>query len=169
MHVFSIIISSFFHRIYLQLQIPSAILIVYTFPSPATCDPNTKGSIFMTTNESERDRLCRLYIERHKEFEAAKKKRVTITILGFAVFYFYIFWSLGKPTGWFILLVAVIALLCSFGHFWLNLTIFGYLSRKGHEEAMRLESIRNQIKEIDRKDGVDRRSLQEIFEDGIPG
>lgn len=119
--------------------------------------------------ESERDRLCRLYIERDKEFEAAKAKRNIITILGFSVFYFCLFYSLNGSFGWHILLFAVIALVFAYGHFWINLTIFGYLFRKGHEEAMRLESIRNQIKEIDRKDGVDRRSLQEIFEDGIPG
>lgn len=105
-------------------------------------------------NETERDRLCRLYIERDKEFEAAKTKRSVITILGFAVFYFYLFWSLGKPTGWDILLVAVIALLCSFGHFWVNLTVFGYLSMKGREETEILDSIRRRIKELEIQDGT---------------
>lgn len=123
----------------------------------------------MTTNESERDRLCRLYIERDKEFESAKTKRTVITILGFAVAYFLILFNLEHPDGFAIFGTAAVALAFSGIHFWINAAVFGYLSRKGHEEAMRLESIRNQIKEIDRKDGVDRRSLQEIFEDGIPG
>ena len=123
----------------------------------------------MTTNESERDRLCRLYTERHKEFEAAKTKRAILTVFGFAVAYFLILFNLEHPKGLSILGTAAVSLFFSVIHVWINATVFGYLSRKGHEEAMRLESIRNQIKEIDRKDGVDRRSLQEIFEDGIPG
>ena len=108
----------------------------------------------MTTNESERDRLCRLYTERHKEFEAAKTKRTVITILGFAVAYFLILFNLEHPEGFAIFGTAAVALVFSGIHFWINAIVFGYLSMKGREETEILDSIRRRIKELEIQDGT---------------
>ena len=108
----------------------------------------------MTTNESERDRLCRLYIERDKEFESAKAKRSIFTILGYAVAFFLIFWAVCKPQGLDILGFLIAAIVISGIFFLVNATVFGYLSMKGREETEILDSIRRRIKELEIQDGT---------------
>lgn len=108
----------------------------------------------MTTNESERDRLCRLYTERHKEFEAAKTKRAILTVFGFAVAYFLILFNLEHPKGLSILGTAAVSLFFSVIHVWINAAVFGYLSVKGREETEILDSIRRRIKELEIQDGT---------------
>ena len=100
--------------------------------------------------QEELNRLCRLLYERGKEFEKAKGKRAIITVLGFAVFYFWCFSALeGMPTGIDIVAAIVGAIFVAGFHVLINAGIFGYLHRKGSEESEALESIRKRIRELE--------------------
>lgn len=94
-------------------------------------------------------RLCKLLREKDKEFEKAKAKRMGITIIGFAAFYFWCFSALeGMPTGVNVLIAIVGAIFAACFHVWINSLVFGYLFRKGREEADTLESIKKRIREL---------------------
>ena len=96
----------------------------------------------------EKKRLYRLLCEREKEFESAKLKRMIITIIGFAIFYFYVFYGLEKPTGIAILFCVLLSIVFATAHFFINATIFGALAQKGRAESDILENIRKEISNL---------------------
>ena len=73
-----------------------------------------------------------------------------LAILGFAVLYFVVLCSFGKPTGLNILIDIAIAIVLAGVHFWFNLFIFMPLFQKGREETERLDAIRKQISELEK-------------------
>ena len=96
----------------------------------------------------EKNRLYRLLNERDKQFEAAKLKRMIITIIGFAIFYFYVLYALEKPTGESIIFCLILSIVLSGVHFFVNAAIFGALAQKGREESEILENIRKEISKL---------------------
>ena len=98
----------------------------------------------------DKNELWKLYYERDKEFEAAKGKRCILTISLFAVFYCVVLYVLGQPKDWGgIVWMLLISIILAGIHFWINVTIFSYLSMKGREEAEILERIKRQINELE--------------------
>ena len=97
---------------------------------------------------AEINRLYRLYDQLDKQFEDAKMKRNILTILGFAVVFFWILCQRMTPSGWDILKVTVLALVWSGIHFFVNACIFGPLANKGRDEENRLKDIRKRISEL---------------------
>lgn len=97
----------------------------------------------------ERNRLYRLLYERDKEFEAAKLKRMIITIIGFAIFYFYVLYALEKPAGTDVIICLMLSIFFAGVHFFVNALIFGALAQKGREESEILENIRRKISNLD--------------------
>ena len=97
-----------------------------------------------------KNELWRLYCERDKEFEKAKGRRTIITILGFAIFYFAVLYSYGKPDS-LTDFGALLLLSIVFGgvHFWINAPIFVYLCNKGREETEILKSIKKRMDEAE--------------------
>ena len=106
----------------------------------------------MQDNDKKREeiiRLCKLLRETDKEFEKAKVKRLAITIIGFAAFYFWCISALeGMPTGVNVLFAIVGAIFVAGLHVWINSFVFAYLFRKGREETEALESIKKRIREL---------------------
>ena len=96
----------------------------------------------------EKNRLYRLLCEREKEFESAKLKRMIITIIGFAIFYFYVLYALEKPTGTPIIGCLILAIVFSAVHCFINAAIFGALAQKGRAESDILENIRKEISNL---------------------
>ena len=78
-------------------------------------------------------------------------KRNILTILGFAVVFFWILCQLMSPSGWDILIAAVFALIWSGIHFLVNACIFSPIASKGRDEADRLRDIRKQISELEKE------------------
>ena len=103
------------------------------------------------STRAEIDRLYRLYYQLDEEFESAKMKRNILTILGFAVVFFWILWQLMSPSGWDILKAAVLALIWSGIHFFVNACIFGPLASKGRDEGDRLRDIKKKISELEKE------------------
>ena len=101
----------------------------------------------------ERNRLYRLLYERDKEFEAAKLKRMIITIIGFSIAYFYLFFAISKVYGvitWYtIIFLTIASIIVSVFHFFINASIFGALAQKGRAESDILENIRKEISKLD--------------------
>lgn len=102
----------------------------------------------MDKNELKNE-LWKLYCKRDKEFEKAKGKRTTITILSFSFAYFIIFYLNGKPTGFDIVRIFIICVIFSVIHVAINATVFGYLAQKGREETEILESIKKKLSELE--------------------
>ena len=100
--------------------------------------------------EEELKRLYRLLYQKDKEFEKAKLKRTLLTILGFSLFYFIVICQTGKPVGFDILKVIVIAIVLGGFHFFINACIFAPLCQKGREEGEFLDSIRKRISDLER-------------------
>jgi phosphate/sulfate permease len=110
----------------------------------------------MELNEKEKEELKRLYIrlnERNKEFQSAKLKRSIITIIGFSIAYFYLFFSIYEKysviTWDTIIFLAIISPIVSFFHFFVNSSIFGALTKKSMEEYEILRRIIKKIKEFE--------------------
>lgn len=118
-------------------------------------------------DQLERERLCQLYIERDKEFQSAKTRRVVFTLIGFAIFYFFLLCNLKAPTGWGYLVYVLCAVFFSVIHFIVNDGIFSRICIKGREEADRLQAILEKIQEIDRRNGIDHRTIFDRFRDGF--
>lgn len=99
----------------------------------------------MTKNE-----LWKIYCEKEKEFQGAKEKRTTYTILAFAVAYFLLFGIVGKPddlvdcAGMFLA-----AIVLSLIHFVVNATIFGQLFEASEGERKVLENIKKRMGETE--------------------
>jgi hypothetical protein len=103
------------------------------------------------STRAEIERLYRLYYQLDKEFESAKMKRTVLTILGFAVVFFWILCQLMSPSGWDILKAVVFALIWSGIHFFVNACIFGPLASKGRDEGDRLRDIKKKISELEKE------------------
>ena len=103
------------------------------------------------STRAEIERLYRLYYQLDKEFESAKIKRTALTILGFAVVFFWILCQLMSPSGWDILIAVVFALIWSGIHFFVNACIFGPLASKGRDEGDRLRNIKKKISELEKE------------------
>ena len=101
-------------------------------------------------NNEELKRLYRLLYEKDKEFESAKLKRVLLTILGFAVLYFILLFSIWNPTGLDVLAVVGIAIVLAGFHFFVNACVFLPLAQKGRDESEALSAIRKRISELER-------------------
>ena len=100
---------------------------------------------------AEIDRLYSLYNQLDKQFESAKMKRNILTILGFAVVFFWILCQIMSPFGWDVLKAVVFALIWSGIHFFVNACIFGPLAAKGRDEGDRLRDIRKKISDLEKE------------------
>lgn len=111
----------------------------------------------MDTTEKEKtkdeiNRLYRLYYERKEEFDSAQMRRMILTIIGFAIFYFAVFYIIGKPNGFknlFGLLIVSIAM--SGFHCFINGGIFSALTNKSVEENESLINIKKRISELEKE------------------
>ena len=103
----------------------------------------------MIDKEAELKELYRRLYELDRKFEKAKGKRTIVTILGFAVFYFWVFYILNDPVGIEIIFDVILAIVIAGFHFFANVTIFGQLSQLGREENAILENIRKRIRELE--------------------
>mgnify|MGYP003304544025 CR=1 FL=1 len=105
-------------------------------------------------NKTEQEKLNLLYRmlnEKEKDFERRKVKRAILTILGFAIFYFWLLFNLDKPTGWDIVLTVPLAIVFAGIHFWVNAIIFSQLCQKSKDESDLLAIIRKKIREIEER------------------
>jgi uncharacterized membrane protein (DUF106 family) len=110
------------------------------------------GDLHMDKKEKQEElnRLYRMIYEKDQEFEKAKGKRMIITTLGFAAFYFWLLSALeGTPTGIDVLYAIVGAIFLAGIHVWINSLIFGYLANKGRSESEALDFIRKRIRELE--------------------
>ena len=98
----------------------------------------------MTPKKNE---LWQLYRQREKEFESAKLKRTVLTILGFTVAYFCVFYIQRQPAGWEIAGEFILALFVAGLHFIVNAAVFGTLVQKGETERKILEDIKKEMDE----------------------
>lgn len=106
------------------------------------------------------DKLQKLYCQKEKEFEAAKRKRIILTFLLFTVAYFILSIKMQKPTGFLdVILNLLFSLFLSLFHFFVNAPIFFHLSNKGGEEAEILDHIKEQITELEIADSIDSRFI----------
>lgn len=103
----------------------------------------------MIDREAELKELYRRLYQLDQKFEKAKGKRTIITILGFAVFYFWVLYILNEPTGIEIVYDVLLAIVIAGFHFLVNATIFGQLSHLGRKENETLENIRKRIRELE--------------------
>lgn len=103
------------------------------------------------TRQQEIDRLRRLYYEKDKEFEAAKRKRTLITWLGFAALFFCLFICSTDVYGMEILGVLGASLFLSAFYVLINVLIFGWLAGKGNDETQILASIEKRIRDLENK------------------
>lgn len=102
--------------------------------------------------QDELNRLYRLYYERDKEFEKAKGRRTLLSVLGFSVWYFWIYCNFLAPSGIReVLLSIVFAIITSVFHVLINGTIFWHLIDNSRREYERLEHIKKQIQELEKK------------------
>ena len=102
--------------------------------------------------QEEIDYLYERYYEMDKEFEKAKGRRLLFAILGFAFVYAYLLWSIRRPDNFLgLLMILIFSVVLSGIHVFINLSIFGSISDKGHEEYETLEHIRNRISDLKKK------------------
>ena len=101
--------------------------------------------------KAEIDRLYRLYYQKDKEFESAKLKRIILTVLGFSVVFFWIFYQLSEPSGWEILQVLVLSVIFSGFYCFINVCIFAPLALKGRDEGDQLREIKRKIDELQKE------------------
>ena len=99
--------------------------------------------------DEERKRLYKLLYERDKKFEKAKGRRMIVTLIGFAAFYFWLLCEFTEPMGWEIAGELAVAAVFAGIHVFANMLVFGYLANKGREESEILDSIRKRIREIE--------------------
>lgn len=98
--------------------------------------------------KEELNRLYRLLQERDAEFEKAKGKRTIITILGFSIFYYWLFFNQGNPTGVELLLIIIPSIIVAGFHFFVNALVFVYLFNKSKTENEILDDIKKRIKDL---------------------
>ena len=106
----------------------------------------------MTPDEKqkERNRLTQLYWDLDKKYDSAKGKRAIKTIIAFAIAYTAIYWGIQRPDDLLdILAFFVVSLLLSSIHFLINATVFSQLIDMSNREKKSLESIKNQIDQLD--------------------
>lgn len=87
--------------------------------------------------------------EKEKDFERRKAKRAIITILGFAIFYFWLIFNIEKPVGWYVVLTALAAIFFAGIHFGANAIIFSQLCQKSREEDELIKQIKKSISQIE--------------------
>lgn len=104
----------------------------------------------MDKKQEELDRLYRLLQERDAESEKAKGKRTIITILGFSIFYYWLFVNLGEPTGIDLLFIIIPSIMIGAFHVFVNGSIFAYLCNKSMQENETINSIKKRIREIEK-------------------
>lgn len=95
----------------------------------------------------DKNELYRLLIEKERQFEKAKTKRLIKTILAYAIAFFLFFCYLNKPSGLDFIGYALISVLVSAVHIWINAPVFSYLVRQGEAERKYLEDLRKQLSE----------------------
>lgn len=109
--------------------------------------------------QQELNRLYHLLYESDKKFEKAKGKRTAITVTIFAIGYFVLFAIIGGKTDIKSILTAdietigvisIISIVLAWIHFIVNATIFGQLSEMGRRENEAIESIKKEIRELEK-------------------
>ena len=102
----------------------------------------------------DKNELLKLYYQKDKEFEAAKGKRMILTLLFFVIVYYALMWILfGRPDDF---ITAILSLLpvtfFAAIHLLVNATIFGQLHMRSREETEILERIRKEISELEKNE-----------------
>lgn len=117
-------------------------------------DSITKGIKMLDKElkQQELNRLHRLLCEREKEFKKAKSQRITITALGFTVFYFWVLFNTGDHTWSNIAEDFVVAIVFAGFHVFINGSVFGWLFQKSIAEDRRLDAIMKQIRDVEESD-----------------
>lgn len=97
----------------------------------------------------DKNELYKLLAEREKQVENAKRKRVIVTILAFAIVIF-LFWCFDEdPVGFEIIGLFLASIFMAGIHFYINLIVFTPLFQKSESEKHMLDSIRKEISELE--------------------
>ena len=105
----------------------------------------------------ELNRLADLYYEREAEFAKASRTRWILTFVGFTLVVSYILIGItGGIESLFsadiknILIVLLAGAVITGFHFWVNISIFGWLFQKDIAEGRRLDDIEKRIRELEK-------------------
>lgn len=111
---------------------------------------------------SELERLSNLYHERKSEFSKASRIRWILVFIGFVLLFFYILikgdiksllgsiFSADIEHIKNILLMLLVGVAATGFHFLVNISVFGWLFQKDIAEGRRLDSIEQQIRELEK-------------------
>lgn len=110
------------------------------------------------STKSEIDSLARLYCEKRYKFEKDSKIRWILTFCAFALVFSYIFIviSVGDIKSLFsedimdILAILLAGILITGFHFFINVSVFGWLFQKDIAEGRRLDDIVKQIRDLEK-------------------
>lgn len=91
--------------------------------------------------------LYKLLVIKENQFEKAKERRNSITILAFAAVFFVFLCIAEKPTGLEYIYAAFAAIVIAAIHFLINAAVFGWLSLKSESERRILDDLKKQLSE----------------------
>lgn len=125
---------------------------------PPAPDPKQEELLRIETTKREIEQLARLYYERKAEFEKASRIRWVLTFVGFTLVVSYILISIvgGGIESLFsadirnILIMLLAGAVITGFHFFINISIFGWLFQKDIAADRRLADIERKIRELEK-------------------
>lgn len=111
----------------------------------------------MTEKETikELERLANIYYERKQEFVKASRIRWLLSFAGFALVFFFVlikgdFKSLFSADIKSIIILLLVGVVMTGFHFFINVSVFGWLFQKDIAEGRRLDDIEKRIRELEK-------------------
>ena len=126
---------------------------------PPAPDPKQEELLHIETTKREIEQLARLYYERETEFKKASRIRWILAFVGFTLVVSYILISIvgGDIKSVFsadirnILIMLLTGAVITGFHFFINISVFGWLFQKDIAEDRRLANIENRIRELEKE------------------